>query len=97
MDKTTISVEILGHDFKISFPAGHESDLREAADYLNRQMLEIKSKSKATNLEKITVLAALNITHELLASVKNNGRQEQKIKQLTEQLEQVLADKSDLI
>lgn len=96
MDKTTISVEILGHDFKISFPAGHESDLKEAAEYLNKQMLDIKSKSKVNNLEKITVLAALNVTHELLTSVKNNGRQEQKIKQLTQQLEEAFHNKSDI-
>lgn len=96
MNKTTISVEILGHDFKISFPAGHESDLKEAADYLNKQMLEIKSTTKVNNMEKITVLAALNITHELLSSVKSNGKQEQKIKQLTNQLDAIMNSNSDI-
>ena len=96
MNKTTVSVEILGHDFKISFPAGHESDLKEAADYLNKQMLDIKNTSKVNNMEKITILAALNITHELLSSVKSNSKQEQKIKQLTNQLDEAVNDKSDI-
>lgn len=90
MNKPTVSVDILGHDFKISFPTGHESDLKEAADYLNKQMQEIRDTSKVTNLEKLTVIAALNITHRLLSEIKNNGMQEQQIKQLTEQLDTAL-------
>lgn len=97
MNKPTISVSLLGHEFKISYPTGHESDLKEAADYLNKQMMEIKEKSRVTNLEKITALAALNITYDLLHSVKDNGKNEQKIKQLTAQLDEVLKDKNDLL
>ena len=90
-------MEILGHDFKISFPAGHESDLKEAADYLNKEMQTIKNTSKANNMEKIAMLTALNITHDFLSTLKSNSKQEQKIKQLTELLDATLDQKNNTI
>ena len=97
MNKPTVSVDILGHEFKISFATGHESDLKEAADYLNKQMQDIKATNKVTNLEKLTIIAALNITHTLLSEIKSNSKQEQKIKQLTEQLDNALNKESNLL
>ncbi|REG82884.1 cell division protein ZapA [Marinomonas pollencensis] len=90
MDKPTVSVNILGQTFKINCPKGHEADLKEAAEYLNKQMREIKAGGKIIGLEKIAVLAALNITHDMLSGQKYARANEQQLRELTSQLDAAL-------
>ncbi|MBJ7536889.1 cell division protein ZapA [Marinomonas transparens] len=90
MDKPTVAVEILGQTYKINCPKGHEADLKEAADYLNNQMQEIKDGGKINGVEKMAVLAALNITHDMLSSKKHVRSNEQQLRELTSQLDDAL-------
>ena len=97
MDKPTVSVTILGQSYKINCPKGHEEDLKEAADYLNDQMNDIKASSKNAGTEKITVLAALNITHDMLSSRKYARSNEQQLRELTSQLDAALTHEAKLV
>lgn len=97
MDKPTVTVAILGQSYKINCPKGHEPDLKEAAEYLNNQMREIKASGKIVGLEKIAVLAALNITHDMLSSRKYARSNEQQLRELTSQLDAALAHETKLI
>lgn len=90
MDKPTVSVAILGQTYKIHCPKGHEADLKESAQYLNDQMCEIQASGKNIPLEKIAVLAALNITHDMLTSQKYARANEQQLRELTSQLDNAL-------
>ena len=38
----------------------------EAVDYLNRKMQEIKDQGKVTGMDRVAIMAALNISHEFL-------------------------------
>ena len=91
MDKPTVSVAILGQTYKIHCPKGHEAELKEAAEYLDNQMREIKASGKIVGLEKIAVLAALNITHDMLSGRKYARSNEQQLRELTSQLDAALA------
>ncbi len=91
MEKPTVSVNILGQDYKINCPKGHESDLNEAAEYLNQQMQEIKTNSKVIGMEKVAIIAALNITHDMLSSRKYARSNEQQLRELTSQLDSALS------
>ncbi|KZM45787.1 hypothetical protein OA92_00850 [Marinomonas sp. SBI22] len=94
MEKPTVSVDILGQEFKISCPKGHESELQDAAEYLNNQMREIKASGKIIGMEKIAIIAALNITHDMLSSRKYTRKNEQQLRELTSQLDTALTNKS---
>jgi cell division protein ZapA len=67
-----IEVSILDRSFRIACSEEEEAGLRLAVEYLDRKMREIRDVSKVTGHERIAVMAALNITHELL-SVRVGG------------------------
>lgn len=63
-----ISVRILEKEYFVS--CGHEerADLLDSAEYLNSKMREIRDSGKVVGLDRIAVMAALNIVNELLQS-----------------------------
>lgn len=61
-----VQLQILGREFRVACPEGQEASLHAAADHLARQMRDIRDSGKVMGLERIAVMAALNITHELL-------------------------------
>lgn len=62
----TVLVHILDKEYQISCPPGQESSLRASAKHLDDKMRSIRNSGKIFGLERIAVMAALNITHELL-------------------------------
>ena len=75
-DTSTIKVKILGKDFQVACPADEQDELREAANQLDERMRVIQDSGKVIGLERIAVMAALNITHEfLLAKDRAEGKE----------------------
>ncbi len=62
----TVTVKILDKDYKVACPANQEAELLVSAKYLDKQMRGIRDSGKVIGLERIAVMAALNISHELL-------------------------------
>ena len=62
-----IEVSILGKPFKVACPENQELALYAAAEYLERKMRELHETGRIVSMERVAVIAALNITHELLA------------------------------
>lgn len=68
MSKTTqAEVKILNKSFLVACPEGTEEYLLEAAQYLDQKIREIKSQGRVIGLERMAIMAALNIAHELLS------------------------------
>lgn len=61
-----ISVHILDKEYLISCPEEEKHDLLRSADYLDMKMREIRDAGKIIGTDRIAVMAALNISHELL-------------------------------
>ena len=61
----TITVRILDKDYHIACPASESTNLERAAEYLDKKMREIRRTGKVIGTERVAVMAALNITHEL--------------------------------
>jgi cell division protein ZapA len=60
------TVEVLGKSYQIKCP-DHEIDaLQKAAEYLEEKMREIRQVNHVLSVDRIAVLAALNMTHQLL-------------------------------
>jgi len=63
---TTVKVSILDNDYQVACPAEQKGELLRSAHYLDQQMRAIRKSGKVIGLERIAVMAALNISHELL-------------------------------
>ena len=66
MSTEPVSVSILDRDFLIACTAEERPALLEAARYLDAKMREMRSAARSAGLDRIAILAALNISHELL-------------------------------
>ena len=67
-ETSTLEVFILDKSYRINCPENEQESLRASAQYLDRKMREIRSSGKIIGLERIAVIAALNISHELLTT-----------------------------
>ncbi len=67
-ETSTLEVFILDKSYRINCPENEQESLRASAQYLDRKMREIRSSGKIIGLERIAVIAALNIAHELLGA-----------------------------
>lgn len=61
-----IAVKILGKDYQVACPEDQTHRLIDAALLLDSKMKEIKASGRVIGLERIAVMAALNLAHELL-------------------------------
>lgn len=62
----SVTVQILDKEYSIICPQEERSNLVSAARYLDGKMREIRSSGKVIGADRIAVMAALNITHDLL-------------------------------
>jgi cell division protein ZapA len=62
----TVTVTILDKEYQVTCPEEQEAELIVSASYLDKQMRSIRESGKVIGLERIAVMAALNISHELL-------------------------------
>lgn len=76
-NSNTFSVTILDKEYQVACPAEQQADLLLSARHLDEQMRAIRSTGKVIGLERIAVMAALNISHELLQA-RNGVAQEAK-------------------
>jgi cell division protein ZapA len=61
-----INISILDKEYKIACPAGEQSALLASAEYLDSKMREVRDSGSIIGSERIAVITALNLAHELL-------------------------------
>jgi len=89
----TVTVHILDKEYPVACPPDQEQALRDAARHLDEQMRTIRASGKVIGLERIAVMAALNISHELLQTAAREARNAataQHIQRLDQQLDDAL-------
>lgn len=69
----TVTVKILEKDYQVACPEDQEAELIVSAKYLDKQMRSIRETGKVIGLERIAVMAALNISYELLQASEQTG------------------------
>ena len=62
----TMDIKILDRELRIACPEEERSELQDVATYLDKRMREIRDAGKIASFERIALMAALNITHEML-------------------------------
>ena len=62
----TLDVSLLGRDYKVACKESERAELGDAVALLDRRMREIREGGKIAGAERIAVMAALNLAHDLL-------------------------------
>jgi cell division protein ZapA len=86
----SLQVTIMGRDFRVACPEDEQAGLLEAVDYLNKKMLDIRDGGKVIGLERIAIMAALNIAHELLTTKVGGGFDMGEIKRRMNRIETLI-------
>jgi cell division protein ZapA len=63
-----VTVRILEKEYHVACPAEEKSALLASAELLNQKMREIRDGGKVVGLDRVAVMAALNLANELLES-----------------------------
>ncbi|HMB57830.1 MAG TPA: cell division protein ZapA [Arenimonas sp.] len=74
-----VSVKILDREFTVGVDAEGREGLMAAAHLLDARMREIRGNNKMAALDRVAVLAALNLAHELLQLKNGDQSQSQEI------------------
>jgi len=67
-----VTVRIMDKEYKISCPEGEHESLLASAKHVSENMKKVREGGKALGAERVAVMAALNITHELLSAKGSN-------------------------
>jgi cell division protein ZapA len=65
-------VHILDKEYLVACPDGERDALFASAEFLSQKMKEIRDSGKIVGADRIAVMAALNLAHELLVQ-RNSG------------------------
>ena len=69
----TLEIKILDRELRIACPEEERGELLDAVAYLDKRMRDIRDGGKIASVERIALMAALNITHELLTTKVGRG------------------------
>ena len=89
---TSVKVKILDREYQVNCPLSDQEALMKSARYLDENMRKIKGRGNIHGVEKIAVMAALNITHDML----KKNRLINETRHVTAQQLKALEDKVDL-
>ena len=92
----TLTISVMQKEFQVACPEGEEESLLQAARYLSEQMESIRSSGKVVGMDRIAVMAALNMSHELLSGHSKVQTSQDyaklRIRALNDRLETAIAD-----
>lgn len=77
-----VSVRILDKDYQVACPAKERTDLLDSAEILDARMREIRDSGRIVGLDRIAVMAALNMANDLLHSQERDKAIEADINRL---------------
>jgi len=69
----TLEVTILGRSYKVACEDAEREALLQAVAYVDGKMNEVKGSGKVSGTERVAVMVALNIAHELLSTKIDGG------------------------
>ena len=99
MPSKAINVSILGRDFSVACPPEEQDDLLQAASFLDKSMKEIQKTGKIIGTERCAIMAALNITNDLLKLQKatlGQDKVEARLATLQSRIDDVLKEADEL-
>ena len=99
-DQARVSVHIMEKEYVVACPYEERSALLDAAEFLNARMREIRDSGKVVGLDRIAVMAALNLAHEFLKIKERESKVDsgagQRVRALRERVESALGKAQQL-
>ncbi len=93
-----VTIKLLEKEFVVGCPAENEADLLASANHLNNKMQEIRSGGKIIGMERIAVMAALNISNEFLSGkVEQREQMEDTMLRLSEKINKSLTSEDNKV
>lgn len=97
-----IDIKILDRTYTIKCPADEAAQLQESAHYLDQQMRAMcQSGGHSSNTERLAIVAALNICHELMLYKRQKSQtidvMNDQIKSLQQRIQKFLKTKDNII
>lgn len=89
-----VTFNILDKQYQVACKASEQDQLLATVHYLDMKMREIRDSGKVVGAERIAVMAALNITHDLLQHQQYNRTDEAaktRIRNMQQRLDMVLS------
>ncbi|MBM0108419.1 cell division protein ZapA [Steroidobacter sp. S1-65] len=89
-----VSVRILEKEYQVACLPEERSELLDSAEFLNGKMREIRDAGNIVGLDRIAVMAALNLAHELLKRNRNDAIESEvsdRVRQMRERVESALS------
>ena len=65
-NQNSLSIIILDKEYRVACPPDEQDNLQASANELNKKLTEIKTKGAVIGTERIAIMAALNLCHEML-------------------------------
>jgi cell division protein ZapA len=94
MAAVSVSLNILGRDYQLACPQEEEESLRRAARQLSQEMEALRTRNPAITYDKLAVMAALSITHQLqrrsLEASSSESSTARELKQLEKKIDNAL-------
>lgn len=95
-----LDVTIMGREFRVGCPAEEEETLMQAVELLDRKMHEIRGSGKVVGIEKIAIMAALNLANDYLHAGVTGGLDlasvQRKIGHMNATIDAALREQADL-
>lgn len=88
--RQTAEITLMGQNFVVSCAPGEEQALHEAARYFDQAMAGIQSRGRTISVDKVAMMAGLNITHELRDETRRRKELEEKLAGLDARLQKAL-------
>lgn len=98
-DVKGVEVNIMGREFTVGCPPEERDSLLSAVSYLDKKMCDIRDAGKVVGVERIAMMAALNLAHELLTTRTGGvdvGGMKGKIAHMQRIVDDALAEQNNL-
>ena len=99
-DPKGLQINIMGREFRVACAEHEQKGLLDAVEYLNSKMQEIRDRGKVIGLERVAIMAALNITHEFLSTKVGGGfdiaETKRRIQRMETAIDQAMAEQNKL-
>lgn len=93
MSNETVFVKILDKEYQVACPREERQALQQSAQLLDERMKAIRNTGAVIGLDRIAVMAALNLSHELLQAKTGTAAitpADNELRRLHDKLDQVL-------
>lgn len=100
MTAKSVNVQIMGREFTVSCTEEERQGLLDAVNYLDKKMRDIRDSGKVVGVERIAIMAALNLSHEVLNTKAGDvdiGDYKRRINAMQSQIDEAIAEQNKLL